>query len=89
MGETMIAEHFDAVTVLFCDIVGFTQLAAGISPEALVDKLNKIFSEFDYIADRHALEKIKMIGDARSGLFMMDRELGQRTYTATAVEESE
>ena len=42
-GETMIVEHFDSVTVLFCDIVGFTQLAADISPNALVDKLNKIF----------------------------------------------
>lgn len=63
-GETMIVEHFDAVTVLFCDIVGFTQLAAGISPDALVDKLNKIFSEFDHIAEKYHLEKIKMIGDA-------------------------
>jgi sensor domain CHASE-containing protein/class 3 adenylate cyclase len=63
-GETMIVDHFDAVTVLFCDIVGFTQLAAGISPDELVDKLNKIFSEFDHIAEKYHLEKIKMIGDA-------------------------
>ncbi|MDY6991899.1 MAG: adenylate/guanylate cyclase domain-containing protein [Pseudomonadota bacterium] len=63
-GETMIAEHFDAATILFSDIVGFTQMAAMTTPTALVEILNRIFSEFDYIADKFNLEKIKTIGDA-------------------------
>ena len=59
-----IAERFDDVTVLFADIVGFTSLSAQISPEELVGMLNKVFSLFDGLADKHGLEKIKTIGDA-------------------------
>ena len=60
----IIAEHFAAVTVLFADIVGFTQIAATLSPIELVDRLNQIFSSFDQLTERHGLEKIKTIGDA-------------------------
>ena len=60
----IIAEHFAAVTVLFADIVGFTQITATLSPIELVDRLNQIFSSFDQLTERHGLEKIKTIGDA-------------------------
>lgn len=63
-GELMIAEYFQEVTVLFSDIVGFTKLAAGTEPQELVKLLNIIFSEYDSIADKYDLEKIKTIGDA-------------------------
>ncbi|MEP0870025.1 PAS domain S-box protein [Trichocoleus desertorum AS-A10] len=59
-----IADSFPDVTVLFADIVNFTQLAARISPTELVNLLNQIFSAFDRLAERHGLEKIKTIGDA-------------------------
>ncbi len=62
--EESIAEHSDGVTVLFADIVGFTPLSARKTPRALVELLNRIFSEFDTLADVHGLEKIKTIGDA-------------------------
>jgi class 3 adenylate cyclase len=64
MGELMIAEYFQEVTVLFSDIVGFTKLAARTEPQELVKLLNIIFSEYDSIADKYQLEKIKTIGDA-------------------------
>ncbi|MEW5850029.1 MAG: adenylate/guanylate cyclase domain-containing protein [Myxococcota bacterium] len=60
----VIADTFPEVTVLFADIVGFTRLSATVSPEELVVMLNAIFTEFDELADRHGLEKIKTIGDA-------------------------
>ncbi len=63
-GHHQIAEGFAEVTILFADIVGFTLLSEKISPEDLVRLLNKIFSEFDRLSDRHGLEKIKTIGDA-------------------------
>ena len=59
-----LAEQFDEVTILFADIVGFTQLSSGMRPIELVALLNQIFSTFDRLADRHGLEKIKTIGDA-------------------------
>jgi class 3 adenylate cyclase len=52
------------VTVLFADIVGFTELSAQTPAIELVEILNVIFSEFDQLTDEHGLEKIKTIGDA-------------------------
>lgn len=62
--QTTIADSFEAVSVLFADIVGFTEFAARTSPKQLVEILNLIFSKFDQLAERHGLEKIKTIGDA-------------------------
>jgi class 3 adenylate cyclase len=62
--QQTIADSFEDVTVLFADIVGFTQLSTRISPDELVKRLNEIFSTFDRLAQRHGLEKIKTIGDA-------------------------
>ena len=59
-----IADHFEDVTVLFADLVGFTEFSASTSPGELVNILNVVFSEFDRLAERHGLEKIKTIGDA-------------------------
>ncbi|HIK10422.1 MAG TPA: histidine kinase [Oscillatoriaceae cyanobacterium M33_DOE_052] len=62
--EQTIADSFAEVTVLFADIVGFTQLATQIPPTELVALLNEIFSRFDLLAEKYNLEKIKTIGDA-------------------------
>ncbi len=59
-----IADGFDEVTVLFADIVDFTTLSATADPVDVVSFLNTIFSEFDTLAEKHGLEKIKTIGDA-------------------------
>jgi adenylate cyclase len=63
-GETTIADSFSDVTVMFADLVGFTKLSTHLLPAELVELLNQIFSEFDELADRYGLEKIKTIGDA-------------------------
>jgi class 3 adenylate cyclase len=63
-GENLIVDRFDAVSVLFADIVGFTTLSSRTTPEALVTMLNELFSTFDKLAEKHGLEKIKTIGDA-------------------------
>jgi adenylate cyclase len=62
--QGIIADEFAAVSVMFADIVGFTQLSASISPKELVHLLNDIFSKFDQLAEKHGLEKIKTIGDS-------------------------
>ncbi len=63
-GESLIVDRFDAVSVMFADIAGFTAMSARTSPEALVTMLNELFSMFDKLAEQHGLEKIKTIGDA-------------------------
>ena len=60
----VIAEAYDEVTVLFADVVDFTQLTERTEPAQLVGVLDEIFSAFDTLAARHGLEKIKTIGDA-------------------------
>jgi adenylate cyclase len=59
-----IADGFASVTVLFADIVGFTEFADRRPPEDVVTVLNELFSGFDELADRFGVEKIKTIGDA-------------------------
>ncbi|HEY9873504.1 MAG TPA: adenylate/guanylate cyclase domain-containing protein [Candidatus Obscuribacterales bacterium] len=62
--ETNIADSFAEVTIMFADLVNFTQLASQLSPTELVSLLNQIFSTFDHLSEKHGLEKIKTIGDA-------------------------
>jgi adenylate cyclase len=57
------AQRFDAVSVLFADIVGFTPLSATMEPEELVERLNTVFTYFDTLAERYGVEKIRTIGD--------------------------
>ena len=59
-----IADSFPEVSVLFADIVGFTDLSSRVGASELVVMLNEIFSRFDSLAETHGLEKIKTIGDA-------------------------
>lgn len=63
-GETTIADAFPDVTVLFADLVGFTELSTQIPARQLVALLNDIFSIFDSMAEQLHLEKLKTIGDA-------------------------
>ncbi|GBO55277.1 adenylate cyclase [Pseudanabaena sp. lw0831] len=60
----IVADAYDEVTVLFADIVNFTEYASAISASDLVNCLNDIFSEFDRLVDLYDLEKIKTIGDS-------------------------
>lgn len=60
----IIADRFDATTILFADIVGFTKLSEQTSPSQLVQLLNRMFSIFDQLTNYYGLEKIKTMGDA-------------------------
>jgi adenylate cyclase len=58
-----IAAHYDDASILFADIVGFTPMAATMTPLRVADLLNDVFQCFDELVDKYALEKIKTIGD--------------------------
>jgi class 3 adenylate cyclase len=62
--ETNIADGHADVTVMFADIVNFTHMSEEMSPNETVHLLNDIFSEFDALAEKHGIEKIKTVGDA-------------------------
>ena len=63
-GEQPIADRAENVSVFFSDIVGFTTLSQKMSAKELVSGLNELFVQFDILAKKHGLEKIKTIGDA-------------------------
>ncbi|SLN39155.1 adenylate cyclase [Oceanibacterium hippocampi] len=62
-GERQIGDRFEAVTILFADLVGFTRQMAA-TPDAVIDMLNRVFDAFDAAVEQCGLEKIKTIGDA-------------------------
>lgn len=58
-----IAERHEEASILFADMVDFTPMSAEMSPAAMVDLLNEIFSHFDDLVGKYDLEKIKTVGD--------------------------
>ena len=61
------ADQFSPVSIIFADIVGFTTMAARLTPEALVKWLDEIVGAMDDLAQEFGVEKIKTIGDAWMG----------------------
>jgi guanylate cyclase len=59
-----IADQFPAASVLFADVVDFTPRSDGLTATEVVNLLDRLFGEFDTLAERYGLEKIKTIGDA-------------------------
>jgi PAS domain S-box-containing protein len=60
----IIGKKIESASVLFADIVGFTELSGRLDAETLVRLLNGIFSTFDHLLEKFKVEKIKTIGDA-------------------------
>lgn len=58
-----IAQTVDSASVLFADIIGFTELSSKIPASELLSKLNQYFSAFDDLVEQYGAEKIKTIGD--------------------------
>ena len=58
-----IAAQYQDASILFADVVGFTSMAATMTPMRLVDLLNDVFQCFDDLVEKYDLEKIKTIGD--------------------------
>ena len=63
-GEENIADAFDEVSVMFLDLVSFTDLSSSVPPAHLIHLLNAVFSTCDDVVGEHGLTKIKTIGDS-------------------------
>lgn len=59
-----VAEMLPNVSLLFSDIVSFTTLSATCKPEQVVAMLNKLFTAFDKLTEKHNVFKVQTIGDA-------------------------
>uniref|UniRef100_A0A8C5DH56 Adenylate cyclase type 8 n=1 Tax=Gouania willdenowi TaxID=441366 RepID=A0A8C5DH56_GOUWI len=55
--------HYNDVSILFADIIGFTSLSLILSAQELVRTLNELFGRFDRLAEEHQCLRIKILGD--------------------------
>ena len=56
--------RFKMVTIMYMDIHGFKDIAEGTSTQDAIDKLDQIILQFNIIAKKFKLQKIKTIGDS-------------------------
>ncbi|MCK4935189.1 MAG: adenylate/guanylate cyclase domain-containing protein [Simkaniaceae bacterium] len=71
LGEEPIADEIPQASVLFADIVNFTQITTQLGATKMVQMLNTLFDEFDTLSEKYEVEKVKTIGDnymAASGI---------------------
>ncbi|NP_001364058.1 adenylate cyclase type 3 isoform 4 [Homo sapiens] len=61
--NTMYMYRHENVSILFADIVGFTQLSSACSAQELVKLLNELFARFDKLAAKYHQLRIKILGD--------------------------
>ncbi|HMY66327.1 MAG TPA: adenylate/guanylate cyclase domain-containing protein [Leptospiraceae bacterium] len=54
----------NSISIMFCDLAGFTEISSRLAPEDLLRELNECFGHFDKITSMLGLEKIKTIGDS-------------------------
>jgi len=81
-GQTAIADELPDVSVIFSDIVGFTELAAAHTTPEIIGMLDELFTAFDDLVEQHQAYKVETIGDA----YMIASGLeGQEDHAAVAI----
>ena len=81
----VIAQHRDAVSILFCDVVSFTPLSESMRPSELVEMLDSLVSAFDELVEKYDLEKIKTIGDCYMAAAGIPRERADHAQALVAL----
>eukprot|EP00898_Chlorokybus_atmophyticus_P005283 jgi/Chlat1/5756/Chrsp38S05578 len=83
-GMRSIVDHYSETTCLFSDMVGFTPLSMALGAHRLVVFLNRLYTTFDSLCDKHRVYKVNIIGDAYVCVAGVPTRDG--AHTAAAVE---
>ncbi len=82
-GEPRIADRLSSVTILFADVVGFSEISTSRSPEDLVHWLETLFTALDNVFSRYGCERIKTIGDSYMAISGATNETEDHTEQMT------
>ncbi|KAG8585103.1 hypothetical protein GDO81_004894 [Engystomops pustulosus] len=63
-GKKVQAGEFQSCTILFSDVVTFTNICSACEPIQIVNMLNAMYSRFDHLTSVHDVYKVETIGDA-------------------------
>ncbi|GLC70669.1 hypothetical protein PLESTF_001020000 [Pleodorina starrii] len=90
-GDTFLhlATSHSALTVLFCDIQGFTTMCNSVRPAIVMAFLNDLYTRLDAMLDVYGVYKVETIGDcyvAAGGLMKVDEETGAVTVRSDDVD---
>ena len=61
-GKPVPPEAFTDVGIFFSDVVGFTNISAGVEPIQVLQLLNTLFTVMDYVTSLFPLYKVETIG---------------------------
>ena len=83
-GSVALGGETRQVSVLFCDIRGFTPLTQGMNPEEVIRMLNEHFTPLTRLVNEHHGVVDKFVGDLIMALFGAPKSYGDDAFNATA-----
>ena len=61
--DQRVVDQIENVTLLYSDLVNFTEFSNNSTPQEVVDMLSRIFSKFDQVCEQLDVYKVHTIGD--------------------------
>ncbi|KAJ7361739.1 Adenylate cyclase type 3 [Desmophyllum pertusum] len=83
MFNKLFIQRHEECSILFADIVGFTELSSKCTAEELIITLNELFANFDKIGTKYGCQRIKILGDCYYCIAGLD---DSKTHAQSAVE---
>lgn len=86
--DQRVVDQLENVTLLYADIVNFTEFSNNSSPQEVVDMLSRIFSKFDLVCEQLDVYKVHTIGDCYVIMGYTGRTDKERRSLSVQIEEA-